>query len=184
MEHGNNRFLLITLFVSLVIILSPSVMGEQDTILLNGTGIFIESSQSWTFDQEYTLAVKGVSEDTGGVWVELVFDGDVVKDDILHEGQSISYSNGEYEIFNITMDRIYYGPDNALITFRPVYQYFDPALPDIPDEVIDKSSDPGTIAANNSSVSGGGNAAILPGFSAITVAVVIALLFAGNKWEF
>ncbi len=177
MEHSKNKAFIILSFLIFSFILSPAVMGEQGRTLLNGTGIFIESSQSWTFDQGYILSVKGVSEDTGGVWVELLLEGDVVKYDILYEGQSISYKNGEYEIFNITMDRIYYGPENDLITFRPVYQYFDPELPDDSDIVTDNSSGSESLPANNSSVTDDGAVSILPGFSAINLVFAIVILY-------
>jgi len=106
----------------------PSASGAQENILMNGTGIYLTTGESWTFDQGYVLTVKSVNQGTNEAWLELSLNGNVVKEGILREKDSLVYSR-DREILNITVDTIYSSPSGELVTFTPVYQYLDPQLP-------------------------------------------------------
>ncbi|ABE53279.1 Hypothetical protein Mbur_2428 [Methanococcoides burtonii DSM 6242] len=132
MWHVNKRVLrhllsILLLFLIFFIYVCP-VSAVKDDVLMDGKGIFIETKGEWHFSQGYLFVVKDVSDD-GNVWVELLLDGVLLKDEILNEGSVFIYLHNSKEIFNITLDSVYYGSDGDLITFIPVYQYLDPSLP-------------------------------------------------------
>jgi hypothetical protein len=102
---------------------------DSDTILVNGTGIFLTKGDSWDFYQGYSLNVKSVNLDQKQVWVKLLHDGELLQDDILSEGDIFVYSKST-EVLNITVDTIYISPGGELITFKPVYQYMDEDYPE------------------------------------------------------
>jgi hypothetical protein len=106
----------------------PGASGSQENILMNGTGIYLTTGESWTFDQGYALTVKSVNPGTNEAWLELSLNGNVVKEGILREKDSLVYSR-DREILNVTLDTIYSSPSGELVTFTPVYQYLDPQLP-------------------------------------------------------
>lgn len=136
-DGRNYSFSILFSFILISFLVIPALGADiRPEVLLDGAGIFIESGNSWDFSQGYVFVVKDVNED-GGAWVELLLDGVLLKDSILQEGDVFVYSRDSKEIFNITVDTIYYGSDAELVTFKPVYQYRDnslPApLPDYPD---------------------------------------------------
>lgn len=130
LTDGRNYRMSILFSFLLILFFTMSVSGAQikAEVLLDGTAIFIESGDSWEFSQGYVFVVKDVNED-GGAWVELSLDGALLKDAILREGDVFVYSRDSKEIFNMTIDTIYYGSDDELVTFKPVYQYRDITLP-------------------------------------------------------
>ncbi|MEL4305148.1 S-layer protein domain-containing protein [Methanococcoides sp. LMO-2] len=142
MTTGRNYRSLILFFILISFLVMPTSGAQiRPEVLLDGTGIFIESGDSWEFSQGYVFVVKDVNED-GGAWVELSLDGALLKDVILQEGDVFVYSRDSNEIFNMTVDTIYYGSDAELVTFRPVYQYRDIALPaPLPDESDNSSNE-------------------------------------------
>lgn len=103
--------------------------NDRDSVLINGTGIFLTTGDSWDFYQNYSLHVMSVNQDNKQVWVKLYHDGDLLKDGILGEGEVIVFSKNT-EILNITVDTIYISPGGELITFKPVYQYLDDEYPE------------------------------------------------------
>ena len=145
LSTGINYRQSVLLFILISFLVMPTLAVEaaeiRPEVLLDGTGIFIESGDSWEFSQGYVFVVKDVNED-GGAWVELSLDGALLKDVILQEGDVFVYSRDSKEIFNMTVDTIYYGSDAELVTFKPVYQYRDIALPaPLPDEPENSSND-------------------------------------------
>nr|WP_321497816.1 S-layer protein domain-containing protein [uncultured Methanolobus sp.] len=110
---------------------------DTDALLINGTGIFLTTGDSWDFYQGYSLNVKSVNQDRKQVWVKLLHDGELLQDDILSEGETFVYSK-DTEILNLTVDTIYISPGGELITFKPVYQYLDE---DYPEPEIEESMD-------------------------------------------
>lgn len=131
---------MLCIFIPIILLIYPGpVSAAQDDVLLNGTGIYIETDDTWTFDQGYSFVIKGVNEDNNKVWVDLWLDGSSVQDMVMQPGDVFVYSTSSGEIINITLDSIYYGPEGELVMFKPVYQYLDPELPEPinvePDEV-------------------------------------------------
>ncbi|SFM61389.1 S-layer protein [Methanolobus profundi] len=135
------------------------VVRDADTLLINGTGIFLTTGDSWDFYQGYTLNIKSVNLDKKQVWVKLLNNDELLEEGILSEGEILVYSKEEQEILNITVDTIYISPEGELITFKPVYQHQDPDLPDPRiEEVEDNSSqnnDNVSIVEDNSKQSSG-----------------------------
>ncbi|WP_440952546.1 hypothetical protein [Methanococcoides sp. FTZ1] len=148
----------------------------KNTVLLDGAGIFIESGGSWEFSQGYVFVVKDVNED-GGAWVELSLDDILLKDAILYEGDYFVYSRGSSEIFNMTVDTVYYGSDDELITFKPVFQYLDPSLPapelDNPDVSSNGSENP--LVPDDTTDEN------IPGFSILIAISSVMLLFVCSR---
>ena len=95
---------------------------------MDGTGIFLTTGESWTFEQGYTLSVKSVNQGTNEAWLELSLNENILREGIFREKDTLVYSR-EAEILNITVDTIYSSPTGELVTFMPVYQYLDPQLP-------------------------------------------------------
>ncbi|WP_407357006.1 S-layer protein domain-containing protein [Methanolobus sp. WCC5] len=125
---------------------APLIANEQKQILLvNGTGIFLTTGDSWNFYQGYVLTARSVNLEQKQVWVRLLHENELLKEAILSEGDIFIYSGSnaeDHEILNITVDTIYTSPEGELITFRPVYQYQDQDLPMpvIPDD--DENAEP------------------------------------------
>ena len=119
--------LLLTLLLLCGLFLSIA-SGIQDTVLMDGTGIFLTTGESWTFEQGYVLTVKSVNQGTNEAWLELSLNETIIREGIFCEKDMLVYSRGS-EILNITVDTIYSSPTGELVTFMPVYQYLDPQLP-------------------------------------------------------
>ncbi|MGP8336915.1 MAG: S-layer protein domain-containing protein [Methanosarcinaceae archaeon] len=111
---------------------------KNDDVLVNGSGMYLTTGEVWSFYQGYKLAFKGLSSSQEGdkIWIELLLNGESMDDMIMQEGEHFVYTHNSKEIFNITADTIYTGPYGGLVTFKPVYQYLDPALPE-PDMIQD-----------------------------------------------
>jgi len=107
--------------------LLPVASGSQDTVLMDGTGIFLTTGEPWTFEQGYTLTVKSVNQGTNEVWLELSLNENILREGIFREKDTLVYSREE-EVLNITVDTVYSSPTGELVTFMPVYQYLDPQL--------------------------------------------------------
>ncbi len=104
--------------------------GESD-ILLNGTGIYLASGDSYGLYQGYVLSVKSVSSD-GSVWLQLTENDKIVKSEIVARDYFI-YNKSNRTILSLKVDNIYYGAsEQTLVSLFPVYQYIDPDLP-VPD---------------------------------------------------
>lgn len=127
-KNHRNAIITVLIVVFLFFFLPVSVCAE-DEMLLNGTGIFLTTGETWDFDQGYQLKVKSVNPANDRVWVVLSLNGVILHEGILGEGETLTYSHNR-EILNITLDTIYSSPTGELITFTPVYQYLDPELPE------------------------------------------------------
>lgn len=131
--HNKNKrfwFLIILFLFSCTFLITPASAAEHGDVLVNGTGTYLTTGERWTFYQGYVLVLKGVDQEGDRAWLELLLDDDSVKDMILQEGECFIYSWSSGEIFNITVDTIYSGPGGELVTFKPVYQYSNPDLPE------------------------------------------------------
>ncbi|WP_167879487.1 S-layer protein domain-containing protein [Methanococcoides sp. NM1] len=126
----NNRIRFFVSFLFILLLLILPVFGAQvkAEVLMDGASIFIETGNFWEFSQGYIFVIKDVNAD-GGAWVELSLDGVSLKDEVLYEGDIFVYSRDSIELFNMTVDTIYYGPGDDLVTFKPVFQYRDRSLP-------------------------------------------------------
>ncbi|KXS45013.1 MAG: hypothetical protein AWU59_87 [Methanolobus sp. T82-4] len=164
------RNIIITLVLVLFLLSSiPAVTCAEDELLLNGTGIFLTTGESWSFDQGYQLRVKSVNPANDRVWVELSLNGEILHEGILGEGESLVYSHNR-EILNITMDTIYTSPSGELVTFKPVYQYLDPALPEpeVNEDTEDNQSQD-DMAGDQSE----DNSRSIPGFGIMIASIVL-----------
>ena len=146
---GKIVIILVFILVSLTCFSISASALENDDVLVNGSGMYLTTGDSWSFYQGYELVFKGLSSSMGvdKVWIELLLNGESVDDTIIREGEYFEYTRNSKEIFNITVDTIYSGSDGGLVTFKPVYQYLDPTLPE-----PDMTQDPGSIGNSNESV--------------------------------
>ncbi|WP_445476192.1 S-layer protein domain-containing protein [Methanococcoides methylutens] len=177
--NRNNRIHVLVSFLLIFALLTFPAFGAQvqNRVLVDGASIFIESGGSWEFSQGYMFAIKDVGED-GGVWVELSLDGSSLKDEVLYEGDIFVYSHDSIEIFNMTVDTIYYGSGVDLITFTPVFQYEDPSLPSPPPDDPKSSSN----GSNTSSNPDENTADIIPGFGLTMAISCMIVLFISSRF--
>lgn len=164
------------LFVLFFFVLPVFGAQVKNEVLVNGTGIFIESGGSWEFSQGYVFVVKDVSED-GGAWVELSLEGVILKDEILYGGDQFVYSHDSIEIFNMTVDTVYYGPDGELITFIPVFQYLDPSLP----APVPEDSEISSNGSDTPLIPDGTPAESIPGFGLVMALSAMLVLFTCSR---
>ena len=153
---GKIVILLVFMLVSLTCFSTSASALENDDVLINGSGMYLTTGDSCSFYQGYELVFKGLSSSQGGdkVWIELLLNGESVDDTIIREGEYFVYIRNSKEIFNITADTIYSGSGGGLVTFKPVYQYLDPTLPD-PDMTYDPwlvDNSNGFVNNSNSSI--------------------------------
>ena len=146
MLHLRKKYNVIIAFIIFFSIIAPV---NAETLLMDGSGFFLTTGDSWDFYQGYVFTVRSVNLEQKQVWVKLLHDDELLKEQILSEGDMFVYSKDE-EILNITVDTIYVSSEGELIIFKPVYQYQDNNLPepDIPDEQKnenpnDQSPEPG-----------------------------------------
>ena len=143
------KIAVISAFIVFLACFLPSASAlENDDVLVNGSGMYLTTGDSWSFYQGYEFVFKGLSSSQGGdkVWIELLLNGESMDDTIIREGECFVYTRNSKEIFNITADTIYSGSDGGLVTFKPVWQYIDPTLPE-----PDMSHDPGSVDNSNGS---------------------------------
>ena len=150
----------------------------QGEPLINGTGIFLGSGESWDFYQGYSITIKSVNLESRQAWIKLSLNDELIQENILSEGKSFNYSH-KSEILNLTLDTIYSNPGGELVTFKPVYQYRDPNLP---DPIFKKNNGTLTIESNESS-SDSSNRSI-PGFEIMwAVFGLLLAIFYSHKTE-
>lgn len=140
------------LLLALLLICSPPITSAaQDTVLMDGEGIFLTTGEAWTFEQGYVLKVKSVNQGTNEVWLELSLGGRILREGIFRENDVLVYSH-DTEILNVTLDTVYSSPTGELVTFTPVYQYLDPQLPapEARDGQEEQHGSNGSPANNNS----------------------------------
>jgi len=116
-----------TLAISLVI-LAFSGSAASD-IILNGTGFFLTTGDSYGLSQGYIIKLKSVSNE-GSVWLDLESDDKIVKSEITKLKGNFTYIKTNRTILSLKVDNIYSGSGDAkLVSFFPVYQYIDPDMP-------------------------------------------------------
>jgi len=107
--------------------LSPG-SGEND-VLLNGTGIYLATGDSYGLYQGYMLSVKSVSGD-GSVWLQLSEHDKIVKSEIVVNGGYFIYNKQNRTILSVKVDNLYSGSaEQSLVSLSPVYQFIDHELP-------------------------------------------------------
>jgi len=121
-------------FILCSILLCGVVTAGDSEVILNGTSVYVKAGESFDFEQDYSLHVKYVNPESERVWVSLSLNDESVADSILGRDEVFIYSSNSSTVFNITMDRIYYGSSGELVTFEPVYQYVDHRYPYNPDD--------------------------------------------------
>ena len=146
---GKIVIILVFILVSLTCFSTSASALENDDVLVDGSGMYLTIGDSWSFYQGYELVFKGLSSSQGvnKVWIELLQNGESVDDTIIRDGEYFVFTRNSKEIFNITVDTIYSGSNGGLVTFKPVYQYLDPTLPD-----PDMTQDPGSVDKSNASI--------------------------------
>jgi hypothetical protein len=169
-------FLIILFIFSCTFFLIPTGAAEHGDVLVNGTGTYLTTVERWTFYQGYVLVLKGVNQEGDRAWIELLLDDDSIKDMILPEGECFIYSHSSGEIFNITVDTIYSGVEGELVTFKPVYQYSNPNLPEPTptEDAVQKGTENESAVDTEIEVENAGGFAVGLGFFCIcTVAFMI-----------
>lgn len=100
-------------------------------ILLNGTGIYLASGDSYGLYQGYVLSLKSVSGDS--VWLQLAENDTIVKSEIVANKGYFIYNKTNRTILSVKVDNIYSGSsEQSLVSLFPVYQFIDPEKP-LPD---------------------------------------------------
>lgn len=128
------------LFISVFIILISGSASEN--VILDGTGFFLASGDSYGLSQGYVIKLKSVSNE-GSVWVELELKDKLIKSEIVRLKSNFSYDKTNRTIISMKVDKIYSGSkDMKLVSFYPVYQYIDP---DLPNPKIIETTSAGTI---------------------------------------
>ncbi|MFA0822795.1 MAG: S-layer protein domain-containing protein [Methanomethylovorans sp.] len=110
-----------------------------EDVLVNDSSIYLVTGNSWHFYQGYNLSIKGVNQEADSVWLELSLGNKILKTQVLGEGNNFTYQKNNRTILNITVNTIYAGDGEELVTFAPVFQYMDVELPApiIPEDEID-----------------------------------------------
>ena len=116
-----------TLAISLVI-LAFSGSAASD-IILNGTGFYLTTGDSYGLSQGYMIKLKSVSNEWS-VGLELESDNKIVQSEITNLKGNFTYIKKNRTILSLKVDNIYSGSRDAkLVSFFPVYQYIDPDMP-------------------------------------------------------
>jgi len=129
-----SSFKLFCYFILFTILLCGVGTAGDSEVILNGTSVYVKAGETFDFEQDYSLHVKYVNPESERVWVSLSLNGESVADSILGKDEVFTYSSNSSPVFNITMDRIYYGSSGELVTFEPVYQYVDQRYSYNPDD--------------------------------------------------
>ncbi len=117
----------IVTLVVFIFLLASSAYGASD-ILLNGTGFYLTTGDSYGLYQGYIITLKSVSND-GSAWLELTYNDTFIKSEIVHIKGFFTYNKTNRTILSLRVDNIYSGSnDNDLVSFFPVYQYIDPDM--------------------------------------------------------
>lgn len=112
-----------------LIVIVTTAGSSVDDAILNGTGFFLTSGDSYGLSQGYVIKVKSVSNE-GSVWIELESNDKLIKSEIVRLNSNFSYNKTNRTIISMKVDKIYTGyGDMKLVSFFPVYQYIDPDLP-------------------------------------------------------
>lgn len=157
---------------------APGIQAQEEA-LFNDTGFYLSTGQTWTFYQDYSFTLKSVGQSGERGWVQLKLNDTVVKSGILSNNEVFYYNtstkrSNETVIFSLEVSGIYSGEDTDIVTFSPVYQYYQPGLAEptpIHTQTPDNSNEtPGTPAHTNSSGK-------IPGFRVVTLAIIIICIY-------
>lgn len=131
--------LFLVLLTSIALVLPAQSVVIVEDVLVNDSSIYLVTGNSWHFYQGYNLSIKGVNQEAGSVWLELSLGNKILKNQVLGEGNNFTYQKNNRTILNITVNTIYAGDGEELVTFAPVFQYMDVELPApiIPEDEID-----------------------------------------------
>lgn len=166
----------IIVIILLILAFVPGIQAHEGA-LFDGTGFYLSTGQTLTFYQDYSFTLKSVDKSGESGWVQLNLNDTVVKSGILSNNEIFYYNtsiNGSNEtvIFSLEVSGIYLGEDTDIVTFSPVYQYYQPGLAEptpIHTQLPDNSNEtPGTPVHTNT----GGN---IPGFQVVTIAIIICI---------
>ncbi|WP_340820725.1 S-layer protein domain-containing protein [Methanolobus sp. WCC4] len=156
------------------------VVREEKTVLINGTGIFLTTGDSWDLYQGYILSIKSVNLENKQAWLELLLNDELLKEGFLSEGDTFVYSKGEDEIINITLDTIYISPEGELVTFKPAYQYQDRDLPEpvIEEEEESNIQENSSTSTENDTIRQSSGFTILHTFAGMSILLLYRRVFA------
>lgn len=167
--------LFLVLLTSIALVLPAQSVVIVEDVLVNDSSIYLVTGNSWHFYQGYNLSIKGVNQEADSVWLELSLGNKILKTQVLGEGNNFTYQKNNRTILNITVNTIYAGDGEELVTFAPVFQYMDVELPapimpedEIDDEQNDSLIDDISIGTNQ-----------IEGFTLVTaipVSIIAAVL--------
>ncbi|WP_406657940.1 hypothetical protein V7O62_05110 [Methanolobus sp. ZRKC2] len=170
---GDQKEIIIAVLLVVFLLSHPAIVTcAENKMLLNGTGIFLATGEAWTFDQGYQLEVKSVNPADNRAWVQLSLNEDILHEGIMGESETLIYSHNS-EILNITLDTIYSSPAGELVTFKPVYQYLDPELPEPESNEITENEQP---EENTTDIQENENSPSIPGFGVLLALTAIAII--------
>ena len=125
------------IIIIFILIGIPDVRAQQDydNPLINGTGFFLSTGQARTFYQGYSLTLMFVNNNANKGWVQLKLNKTVVKSATISPDEIIYYNitandTNETVILYFKVSGMYSGEDTHIVTFSPVYQYYNPDLPE------------------------------------------------------
>lgn len=175
--------------ILLLIAALPCEGAQQDALpLVNGTGIYLTTGQTWTFYQGYSLTLKSVSDINDRGWIQLKLNDTVVESAIISQDEIFYYnvtvnvtesadsnltvnSSNETVLFSLKVSGIYSGEDTDIVTFAPVYQYYDPTMPD-PTPIQTVAPD-NSGNASGTPTSGPTSATRIPGFGVLLAVIIL-----------
>ncbi|MCL7412259.1 MAG: hypothetical protein M8353_01395 [ANME-2 cluster archaeon] len=173
--------------------LHPAFALVETEPLVNDTGLYLTTGQSWPFYQGYSFSLMSVTKSGDKAWVQLKLNDKVVKSAILSRDEVFYYNSTTHHVLsNYTIETtqvtlrvsgIYTGEAADIVTFSHVYQYYNPALPEptptataYPDNSNNENMTPTTTATGGSGI---------PGFKILltTVILVICSIFLRRSHE-
>jgi hypothetical protein len=176
MKIGRNGWKIIVLIL-LVSAFVPDIQAQEEA-LLNNTSFYLSTGQNWTFYQDYTITLKSVDKSCERGWVQLKLNNTVVKSGILSNNEVFYYNistNGSNEtvIFSLKVSGIYSGEDTDIVTFSPVFQYYQPGLAEPTAIHTQLSDNPNETKGTPDHTNAGGKN--IPGFQVVTIAIIICI---------
>lgn len=169
--------LIIFMLAAMVLPAQASLIVED--VLVNDTSIYLLTGNTWHFYQGYNLTIKSVSQEADSVWIELSLGNEILKSEILGEGDSFTYQKNDRTILNITVNTIYAGDGEELVAFAPVFQYMDGYLP---EPVIDEDDDgPNNASEDNTSIGTNGIEGFRVGIALPVIAATATLMLMLRK---
>ncbi len=96
----------------------------RETIRLSSIEKKLVSDDTWRINENYSISIADIDKEGKSIWVELYYNGLLIKDELVTEGGGFKYENrlvqeGENKtIIDMQIPEIFYGGMVSLITFK------------------------------------------------------------------